>query len=131
MNQLFIELQIKMRKWTWKGHTLRRPETTIVNQALARNSQRQRWRWRPKSQQNRKENNKTTMMFWVQLQPAQRISTSFIVDQWEAWGCCLFDIYTIPNLVKRIGIRLTHSPRTEENGKPGHSRPMLWKGWKG
>ena len=33
-NQLLIEIQIRRRKWTWIGHTLRKPKTTIVNQAL-------------------------------------------------------------------------------------------------
>ncbi len=48
-NQPLIEDQIKKRKWTWIGHTLRKPKTTIVNQALRWNPQGQRKPGRPRN----------------------------------------------------------------------------------
>mgnify|MGYP003689858547 FL=1 len=48
-NQLPIEIQIRRRKWTWIGHTLRKPKTNIVNQALRLNPQGHRKPGRPRN----------------------------------------------------------------------------------
>ncbi|XP_078330664.1 uncharacterized protein LOC144624641 [Crassostrea virginica] len=47
--QLPKEIQIRRRKWTWIGHTLRKSKTTIVKQALRWNPQGQRKPRRPRN----------------------------------------------------------------------------------
>jgi len=47
-NQPPIEREIKMRKWKWIGHTLRKPSSSITRQALQWNPQGKRPRGRPK-----------------------------------------------------------------------------------
>ncbi len=44
-----IELEIRKRKWTWLGHTLRKPRQNITRQALHWNPQGKRERGRPKN----------------------------------------------------------------------------------
>ena len=44
-----IDLQIRKCKWGWLGHTLRKPMEDITRQALERNPQGKRCRWRPKN----------------------------------------------------------------------------------
>ncbi len=48
-NQITIEKEILRRKWTWIGHTLRKPADTITRQALQWNPQGQRKRGRPQN----------------------------------------------------------------------------------
>ena len=47
--QLPVKEQIKKRKWTWIGHTLRRSNTCIARQALGWNPQGSRRRGRPRN----------------------------------------------------------------------------------
>ena len=44
-----VELEIRRRKWTWIGHTLRKPRDNITRQALQWNPQGKRGRGRPKN----------------------------------------------------------------------------------
>ena len=44
-----IDLQIRKRKWGWRGHTLRKPTDDITRQALEWNPQGKRSRGRPKN----------------------------------------------------------------------------------
>lgn len=43
-----LEVMIKQRKWSWVGHTLRRPADNIARQSLDWNPQGTRLRGRPK-----------------------------------------------------------------------------------
>ena len=44
-----IEEDIKMRKWKWIGHTLRKPKESITRQALTWNPQGKRKKGRPRN----------------------------------------------------------------------------------
>ena len=44
-----IEVEIRKQKWRWIGHTLRKPNTTIIRQAIQWNPQGKRKRGRPRS----------------------------------------------------------------------------------
>lgn len=48
-NQDPIDVQIQRRKWSWIGHTLRKPATDITRQALKWNPQGKRKRGRPRN----------------------------------------------------------------------------------
>ena len=48
-NQLPPPLQIRKRKWTWIGHTLRKDPSSITRQALKWNPQGKRRRGRPRN----------------------------------------------------------------------------------
>ncbi|XP_048772952.2 uncharacterized protein LOC125678500 [Ostrea edulis] len=48
-NQAPIDIQIKKSKWSWIGHTLRKPPSSITKQALKWNPQGKRNRGRPRS----------------------------------------------------------------------------------
>ena len=43
-----VEEELKRRKWSWKGHTLRKPKYNIPKQALLWNPHGKRGRGRPK-----------------------------------------------------------------------------------
>ena len=68
-NQTPMETEIKKRKWSWIGHTLRKPETNITRQALDWNPQGKRKVGRPKQTWRRsiEAETKSTGMSWAEL----------------------------------------------------------------
>ena len=48
-SQVQMEIEIPKRRWGWFGHTLRKPHTNIMRQALTWNPQGKRKRGRPKN----------------------------------------------------------------------------------
>jgi hypothetical protein len=54
-----ISIQIKRRKWTWIGHTLRKGNEAIEREVLDLNPQRKRRRGRPKQTWQRSVHNES------------------------------------------------------------------------
>ena len=57
-----MEEDIKMRKWKWIGHTLRKPKESITRHALPWNPQGKRKKGRPRNTWSRDEERETKEM---------------------------------------------------------------------
>ena len=69
-NQSPVETEIKKRKWSWIGHTLRKPASNITRQALYWNPQGKRKVGRPKQTWRRSigDEMKAAGMTWTELE---------------------------------------------------------------
>jgi len=65
-----VEEDIRRRRWSWLGHTLRKPPSSISRQALNWNPQGQRKRGRPRTtwQRELEKDIKRTGHTWKQLE---------------------------------------------------------------
>jgi hypothetical protein len=65
-----VETAIRRRRWSWLGHTLRKPSQSIVRQALKWTPQGQRRRGRPRNTWRRQLHSemKTAHLTWTQME---------------------------------------------------------------
>jgi hypothetical protein len=69
-NQESVETTIRRRRWTWLGHTLRKPSQTIVRQALKWTPQSQRRQGRPRNTWRRQLHSEmqTAHLSWSEME---------------------------------------------------------------
>ena len=77
-DQELAEVLLKRRRWTWIGHTLRKPRDNIPRRALQWNPQGQRNRGRPKNTWRRgvEQEMKEAGVTWVHWKHQHRIARS-------------------------------------------------------